>query len=93
MWANALRARERRRPSVSALPVRSLNNYATVVRAGFGQRRKMLRNSLAAQLDPSAMAALDICGIDLRRRAETLSLSEFARLADALPDDPASETR
>ncbi len=79
--------------ATSALPVRSLNNYATVVRAGFGQRRKMLRNSLAAQLDPSAMAALDICGIDLRRRAETLSLSEFARLADALPDDPASETR
>ena len=64
--------------ATSAVPVRSLNNYATVVRAGFGQRRKMLRNSLAAQLDSAAMAALESCGIDLRRRAETLSLSEFA---------------
>lgn len=79
--------------ATSAVPVRSLNNYATVVRAGFGQRRKMLRNSLAAQLNPAAMAALEACGIDLSRRAETLSLSEFARLADALPDEAVSELR
>jgi 16S rRNA (adenine1518-N6/adenine1519-N6)-dimethyltransferase len=70
----------------SAVPVRSLQNYAAVVRAGFGQRRKMLRNALAAQFGPDGLAALEGSGIDLSRRAETLSLAEFARLADALPD-------
>ena len=47
--------------------------------AAFGQRRKMLRRSLQA-LD-GAMAALDRLGIDGARRAETLSIGEFAAVA------------
>jgi 16S rRNA (adenine1518-N6/adenine1519-N6)-dimethyltransferase len=60
--------------------------FLRVVKAAFSQRRKTLRNSLR-QLDPhrERMAAvLDKTGIDLNRRAETLSLEEFAVLADFL---------
>ena len=68
------------------------------VRAAFGQRRKMLRSALqtalAAGAAPPAIvsaaaAAEALCraaGIDPRRRGETLSLAEFARLARALAD-------
>ncbi len=47
-----------------------------VVAAAFGQRRKMLRHALKSiALDPAA------CGIDGTRRAETLSVEEFVKLA------------
>jgi 16S rRNA (adenine1518-N6/adenine1519-N6)-dimethyltransferase len=52
--------------------------FAAVVAAAFGQRRKTLRNSLAAVVDA---AGFEACGIDAGRRAETLSPAEFARLA------------
>ena len=51
-----------------------------VTRAAFGQRRKMLRSSLAS-LTPEAPALLAGAGIDPTRRAETLTLDEFERLA------------
>jgi len=51
--------------------------------AAFGQRRKMLRQSLKS-LGPGAMAALEAAGIDPTRRAETLTIEEFASLAAAL---------
>jgi 16S rRNA (adenine1518-N6/adenine1519-N6)-dimethyltransferase len=79
--------------ATSAEPVRDLGSYAAVVRAGFAQRRKMLRNSLAAQFGSAALAQLESTGIDLSRRAETLSLREFARLADALPDGIAATSK
>jgi 16S rRNA (adenine1518-N6/adenine1519-N6)-dimethyltransferase len=47
--------------------------------AAFGQRRKMLRGSLQAY--PQALAALEVAGIDPQRRAETLSVEEFVRIA------------
>ena len=47
--------------------------------AAFGQRRKMLRRSLASI--PEALAALDRLGIDGERRAETLSVGEFVAIA------------
>ena len=50
--------------------------------AAFGQRRKMLRASLRGL--PGALAALDTCGIDPARRAETLSVAEFVAVAAAL---------
>lgn len=51
-----------------------------VARAAFGQRRKMLRQSLKALVsDP--MTLLASAGIEPTRRAEELSLAEFARLA------------
>jgi len=66
------------------VPVADPARFATVVRAAFGQRRKSLANSLAAGLALGAERARRLCeaaGIDPGRRAETLSLAEFARLA------------
>jgi 16S rRNA (adenine1518-N6/adenine1519-N6)-dimethyltransferase len=50
--------------------------------AAFGQRRKMLRSSL--KTIPGALEALERLGIDARRRAETLEVSDFVELARAL---------
>lgn len=50
--------------------------------AAFGQRRKMLRQSLKSL--PGALAALETLGIDPQRRAETLAIGEFVALARAL---------
>jgi len=53
-----------------------------VTGAAFGQRRKMLRQSLKAV--PRAIEALDAIGIDPERRAETLTVAEFVALARTL---------
>ena len=50
--------------------------------SAFGQRRKMLRSSLKSF--EGASKAAEALGIDLQRRAETLSVEEFVRLARAL---------
>lgn len=50
--------------------------------AAFGQRRKMLRQSLKGM--PGAVDALEALGIDPQRRAETLSVAEFVNLARVL---------
>ncbi len=50
--------------------------------AAFGQRRKMLRQSLKGV--PGALDALDAIGIDSARRAETVSVDEFVALARAI---------
>lgn len=58
-----------------------------VVRAAFGQRRKTLLNALSAGLAlPRAVVqkVLEAQGIAPQRRGETLSLSEFMRLTEAL---------
>lgn len=54
-----------------------------VVSAGFGQKRKQLKNSLGSGLAISHAAAADLlrrAGIDPMRRAETLSLEEWAAI-------------
>jgi len=53
-----------------------------VTEAAFGQRRKMLRQSLKGL--PGALDALGALGIDPQRRAETLSVAEFVALARVL---------
>ncbi len=61
--------------------------FFRVVSAGFSQRRKQLRNSLAAGLQVSAAeseALLRRAGIDPQRRAQTLALEEWERLANLL---------
>lgn len=55
--------------------------FETVVAAGFGQRRKTLRNALKSLL---AEAIIRACGIDPQVRAETLSLEAFGCLSRAL---------
>jgi 16S rRNA (adenine1518-N6/adenine1519-N6)-dimethyltransferase len=61
--------------------------FHAVVRAAFGQRRKMLANAVAAGLGvplERARAAAAAAGIDPRRRAETLGIDEFAALTARL---------
>ncbi len=52
-----------------------------LVRTAFGQRRKMIRRSLAELVSPPAF---DAAGIDPTRRPETLSLDEWCQLAAAV---------
>ncbi len=55
--------------------------FRGVVRAAFQMRRKTLRNALRALGDAERVSrALSSAGIDPRRRGETLSVEEFARL-------------
>jgi 16S rRNA (adenine1518-N6/adenine1519-N6)-dimethyltransferase len=56
------------------------SRFSEVVKRVFTKRRKTLENALGKEARP-ALAAV---GIDGRRRPETLSIAEFARLADAL---------
>ena len=50
--------------------------------AAFGQRRKMLRSSLKQV--PGALEAAEALGINSERRAETLTVDEWTKLARAL---------
>jgi 16S rRNA (adenine1518-N6/adenine1519-N6)-dimethyltransferase len=63
-------------------------HFQRVVKAGFSHRRKTLLNALRSDPalgDPASIrAALETAGIEPSRRAETLSIAEFARLAGAL---------
>ena len=69
------------------ISVNSEDLFFRVVRAAYGQRRKMLRNALSAilQIPTDRLGAIsEETGIDLRRRGETLSLAEFGLLSDAI---------
>jgi len=73
--------------AASPAAVEDYEGFFRVVRARFSQRRKQLRNSLAAGLGRSseeAAKALEQAGVDPRRRAQTLSLEEWARVAHTL---------
>ena len=59
--------------------------FIKVVRTAFAQRRKTLLNSLTATFErEKILSALQAAGIDSTRRAETLSLEDFARLSNFL---------
>ena len=60
----------------------SARTLERLTEAAFGQRRKMLRQSLKGL--PGALAALDALGIDPARRAEKLSVAEFVAIARTL---------
>lgn len=57
----------------------SARTLERLTEAAFGQRRKMLRQSLKGV--PGALEAMDALGIDPQRRAETLSVADFVALA------------
>lgn len=60
--------------------------FFTCIKAGFGQRRKTLLNSLTGAMGLSkedVKEALAEAGIDPSRRAETLDMKEFAAVANA----------
>jgi 16S rRNA (adenine1518-N6/adenine1519-N6)-dimethyltransferase len=68
-------------------PVRDQAAFERLVRDAFGHRRKTLRNALRGM--PGLDAALLRARLDGRRRPETLSIAEFARLSDELcPSSP-----
>lgn len=60
----------------------SLRTLERLTAAAFGQRRKMLRQSLKAV--PGAIEAAEAVGIDPTRRAETVSVAEFVAIARRL---------
>ena len=68
-----------------AVKVKDEKLFFEVVKAGFSQRRKTLRNSLKTlgKSRETVDLALETAGINGERRAETLSLEEFGALADA----------
>jgi 16S rRNA (adenine1518-N6/adenine1519-N6)-dimethyltransferase len=71
-------------PSPSVRPG-NMDTFFMLARAGFGQKRKTLRNSLAAGLHiPAAEteSLLGYAGIDPQRRAETLSIPEWGILTE-----------
>jgi 16S rRNA (adenine1518-N6/adenine1519-N6)-dimethyltransferase len=59
-----------------------------VIKAGFSQRRKMIKNNLAFLHCEEAdlVKAFDQTNINPQSRAETLSLQQFAKLSDALAE-------
>lgn len=71
-----------------AVSVKDEKLFFSVIKAGFGMRRKTLRNSLASlglgkETIEKALAA---SGVKDERRAETLSMEEFASIANFLAD-------
>lgn len=71
----------------SPYPVEDVEAFFRVVRAGFSAPRKQLRNTLSASLGLAASRvelALRDANIEPTRRAETLSLDEWVKLAHVL---------
>ncbi len=59
--------------------------FEQIVASAFSQRRKTVRNSLSALMTDSDFVSLNI---DPRRRAETLSVEDFIRIANHLGTRP-----
>lgn len=72
--------------------VPSVDTLFALVRAGFSQRRKMLRRVLRNELGDRTDAVLLAAGIDPARRAETLDLETWAALARAAAADAPEPT-
>jgi len=82
--STVLRLDMRKEPPVNLLDEEV---FFDCIKAGFGQRRKTLLNSLSGNMGldkETAALALNEADIDPVRRAETLSIEEFARLANSI---------
>ena len=69
------------------IPAEDLATFFKLIKAGFSQKRKTLRNSISSGLAIPAAQAADLllrAGIDPQRRAETLSIPEWQQLAEQL---------
>lgn len=67
------------------IPTAQMDTFFTLAHAGFGQKRKTLRNALSAGLGWPGSRTADLllsAGINPQRRAETLSMEEWKRLTD-----------
>ena len=69
------------------IPAAEMDRFFELAKAGFGQKRKTLRNALSANLHLSGTDAADWLtrsGIDPARRAETLTIPEWKQLMDTM---------
>jgi len=73
-----VRLRRRATPAVS---VPSVDDLFALVRAGFAQRRKMLRRSLLPVLGPRTVPVLEAAGVAPTARAEELSIGDWAAVS------------
>lgn len=67
------------------IPTELLKIFFKLIKAGFAQKRKTMRNSLSAGLHVSTKdseSLLATAGIDFMRRAETLSIDEWKKLCE-----------
>ena len=81
-----IRLKKREKPPVE---INSEEIYFKVVKAAFAQRRKTLLNSIVNSnvlgiTKEEAEKILLSAGIDPKRRGETLSMDEFAKIANAM---------
>ncbi|MGA2504162.1 MAG: 16S rRNA (adenine(1518)-N(6)/adenine(1519)-N(6))-dimethyltransferase RsmA [Anaerolineales bacterium] len=70
------------------IPTDKLDIFFTIIKAGFSQKRKTLRNALSGGLRITPGESEDMLkagSIDPQRRAETLSLEEWGRLVSVYP--------
>jgi 16S rRNA (adenine1518-N6/adenine1519-N6)-dimethyltransferase len=93
VWSTVARLRAR---AIEPGDVRAGPLFLRVVGAGFAQRRKTMQNNLKgapAPLDAlvaargGPQAALDAAGIEPSRRAESLTLADWVRLASVIGED------
>lgn len=69
------------------IPRELLDTFFRLIKAGFSQKRKTLRNALSSGLSIPASDAADTltrADIDPMRRAETLSIEEWQRLSEIM---------
>ena len=74
----------------TVIPPQHLNAFFLLAKAGFQQKRKTLRNSLAAGINlPGAKTEglIKTAGIDPRRRAETLNIEEWHNLVEVFESE------
>jgi 16S rRNA (adenine1518-N6/adenine1519-N6)-dimethyltransferase len=67
------------------IPAPLMESFFLMIKAGFSQKRKTLRNSLSAGLrlsPPQASLMLEQAGLDPMRRAETLDIDEWLALTN-----------
>ena len=80
--------------SLKPVDVKDEKIFFKCIRAGFGQRRKTLRNSLANATGndkEKSSRILELTGTDPLRRAETLTMQEFADIANKLFEEQKKE--
>lgn len=83
--STVLKMRRRERPAVA---VKDEGLFFSLVKMGFGQRRKVFANAMKMGGIQADLAGriLEKAGVDGKRRGETFSMEEYGRLADAWYD-------
>lgn len=83
--STVLKIRRRKKPAVE---VKDRKLFFSLVKMGFGQRRKVFTNAMKSGGIPADWIPeiLAKAGIDGKRRGETFSMEEYGRLADAWYD-------